>query len=106
MSIKLFKVQEKRPTQSSFCTFKNTILFIHMYKKWPSYHFYIHTGKETEFSDMHFNHTKNTIVGARLQKSRREIISSDFVLTEEQHPEQSNLLVTPIYTENTGKEES
>lgn len=32
MSLKLFKVRKESPIQSSSCTFKNTILFILMYK--------------------------------------------------------------------------
>lgn len=62
--------------------------------------FYIHPDKETEFSNMHFSCTKNTMVEARLQ-CRGDIVSIDSALTEQQHPEESNPLATLILTRNT-----
>lgn len=70
-----------------------------MYKKWLFCHFYIHTDKETEFSNMHFNCTKNTIMEARLQESRRNL-SGDFVL---RRILKTDPLVTLSHTENTDR---
>lgn len=72
MSITDLKVWKKRPIQSSFCTFKNTILFIFVYEKngYTVIFIYILI-LETELRNTDVQCRKNTVIKALLRTEEK-----------------------------------
>ena len=102
------KVWKKRPIQSSFCTFKNTILFIFVYEKMAILSFsYTYWYWKQNSVTWHFRCRKNTVINALLREEKRRheqwlaVSLKSSTLGEEPTP-----LVTLIYWRSQTEEVS